>query len=309
MKSLRNITLLATWLAVTLLSSYFWVAFASEVNESPYKSIDQRSEISGKVTDANTGEALVGVDVHIKGTSRGTVTNFDGEYKIDAEPSGVLVFSYLGYETKEVSVENNAMIDVGLAPSSDQLDEIVLTGIRAAQQRAVAIKRLSPVFADAITSEDAGKFPDGNISEALQRVSGVAIQRTRGQGDFVSIRGLGPEFVRGSINGRTLVSATESFNPVLSGGLGSSTGRATNFDVLPSEIIESVEVFKSNAAEHVEGGLAGTVNIKTAKPLKLGKKFGLSAKGSNYEFAGETNPSLSTFGSLVNRTKTFGFVS
>lgn len=268
----------------------------------------QEIEINGVVVD-NNGQPLAGANIVEKGTTKGTTTDIDGKFVFNvANANSVLIVSYLGFKSKEVSLNGKTDLTISLEEDASSLDEVVLTGIRAAQQRAVSIKRTSPVFMDAITSEDAGKLPDRNISEALQRVSGVAIQRTRGQGDFVSIRGLGPEFVRGSINGRTLVSATESFNPVLSGGTGSSTGRATNFDILPSEIIETIEVFKTNAAEHVEGGLAGTVNIKTAKPLKLGNKYGLSARASYYEFAETTNPSFSGFGSWVNDAKTFGFV-
>ena len=262
-------------------------------------------EVSGKVTDEN-GEGLPGVSIRVKGGSVGTTTNFKGDYTINVDENDVLVFSYVGYTTQEVPISGQKRIDVNLQPDVAQLDAITVTGFRASQQRAIAIKRQSSQFVDAISAEDAGKLPDRNVAEALQRVSGVAIQRTRGQGDFISIRGLGPEFARGSINGRTLVSATESFNPVVSGGIGSSTGRATNFDVLPSELIESIEVFKTNAAEHVEGGLAGTVNINTSKPLKTGNKFGANVRAVNYGFAEELSPSLSGFGSWANDAKTFG---
>ena len=263
--------------------------------------------VQGKVTDKN-GDPLPGASIVEKGTTNGTQSDFEGNFTLEVpDDAQILVVSHIGFMTQEILINGQAEINVQLVADATKLDEVVLTGIRAAQQRAIAVKKTSPVVMDVITSEDVGKLPDRNISEALQRVSGVAIQRTRGQGDFVSIRGLGPEFVRGSINGRTLVSATESFNPVLSGGLGSSTGRATNFDVLPSEIIETIEVFKTNAAEHVEGGLAGTVNIKTAKPLKLGNKYGLSARTSYYEFAETNNPSFSGFGSWVNKAETFGF--
>lgn len=274
--------------------------------KEPIEQQPQKKTITGKVTDEN-GESLPGVSIVVKGTTIGTTTDATGNYSLDIpEDANILVFSFVGMLTQEIPIAGQQQINVVLEESSVGIGEVVAVGIRASQMRALAIKRMSPVFLDAITAEDAGKFPDRNISEALQRVPGVAIQRTRGQGDFVSIRGLGPEFVRGSINGRTLVSATESFNPVLSGGVGASTGRATNFDVLPSEIIESVEVQKSNAAEHVEGGLAGTVNIVTSKPLKVGNKIGITARGSYYEFADEMNPSLSGFASMVNDSKTLG---
>ena len=185
------------------------------------------------------------------------------------------------------------------------LDEVLLTGIRASQQRAVAIKRSSIGFVDAITSESAGKLPDANIAEALQRVPGIAIQRTRGQGDFISIRGLGPEFARGSLNGRSLVSASTSRNTILGGGATQGTGRAANFDVLPSDIIETIEVFKTSSADHVEGGIGGSVNIKTVKPIDFGDKYGFNLRGTSF-LGRDLSPSISGYASAVNDDETFG---
>src|SRR5581483_6302512 len=117
--------------------------------------------------------------------------------------------------------------------SQGPLEEVVVTGIRASLESALDTKREATGFVDAINAEDVGKLPDQNIAEALQRVTGVAIQRSRGEGDFISIRGLGPNFVRGTINNRSLVSSTESRDATRSGGFESSTGRETNFDLLP----------------------------------------------------------------------------
>src|SRR6185369_13136227 len=132
------------------------------------------------------------------------------------------------------AVQSNSQ---GGSQSREQLEEVVVTGIRASLDKALDTKRESNGFVDAINAEDVGKLPDMNVAEALQRVTGVQIQRSRGEGDFVSIRGLGPNFVRGEINGRTLVSSTESSYADLNGGGGASTGRETNFDLLPAEII------------------------------------------------------------------------
>ncbi len=128
--------------------------------------------------------------------------------------------------------------------SAEQIEEIVVVGIKASVKQALDIKRENTNFVDAISSEDVGKLPDHNIAEALQRIPSVTIQRERGEGDFVSIRGLGPGFVRGAVNGRTLVSGTESFNSTLNGGAASTTGRATNHDVLPSEVISTLGVYR-----------------------------------------------------------------
>lgn len=187
-------------------------------------------------------------------------------------------------------------------------DEIVVSGIRKSLSDAIDAKRASDSIVDAISAEDVGKLPDRNIAEALQRVPGVAIQRNRGEGDFVSIRGLGPEFVRGSVNGRTIVSATETFNSTLNGGSGSSTGRETNFDVLPSEVIQLMEVSKTASANQIEGGIGGTVNIKTARPLDMNSHVTVSARGTYSDLAKATSPSIAGVASWRNDAHTFGLV-
>ena len=184
--------------------------------------------------------------------------------------------------------------------SQETIEEIVVRGIKKSQMEALAVKKENVNFVDAISAEDVGKLPDRNIAEALQRVPGVAIQRERGEGDFVSIRGLGPDFVRGTINGRTYTSGTESFDSTLNGASAMTTGRATNFDVLPSEIIDTLEVYKSASAEQVEGGIGGVVNVKTARPMDLGNTYGGTLRGQYGDFSKETDPSGSGFFSWTN---------
>ena len=189
------------------------------------------------------------------------------------------------------------------------IEEVVVTGIRQAQAEALGIKRDSVNFVDAISAEEVGKLPDKNIAEALQRVTGVAIQRDRGEGDFVSIRGLGPDFVRGTTNGRTLVSATEAFDSTLSGGFASRTGRATNFDILPSEIIDTLEVVKSPSAEQVEGGIGGVVNVRTTRPLTTGNVVSGTLEGTYRGFTEDVDPSGSMLYSWANPERTLGVLA
>ena len=191
---------------------------------------------------------------------------------------------------------------------NEVLEEIIVKGIRASQERALNVKRDANNFVDAISAEDVGKLPDQNIAEALQRVTGVAIQRNRGEGDFVSIRGLGPDFVRGTINGRSVLSATELRDATIIGGRETTTGRATNFDTLPSELISTLEVIKSPSAKHVEGGIGGIVNIKTARPLQLGNKLAASAEGIYRDFDDDVDPAVSGLYSWKSPTEKFGLL-
>ena len=216
-----------------------------------------------------------------------------------------LVLSYSSAYAQSADNEESATAQAG---EDALLEEIVVTGIRGSLNQSLNIKRESAEFMDVISAEDIGKLPDQNVAEALQRVPGVAIQRSRGEGDFVSMRGLGPEFVRGTLNGRTLVSGTETQTFTRSGNVETSNGRETNFDLLPSELISILEVVKSPAAEHVEGGMGGVVNVKTRRPLDLGQRGAATVSGVYREFNQEFDPSLSALYSWTNADKDLGLL-
>ncbi|MEY2919561.1 MAG: hypothetical protein RL261_866, partial [Pseudomonadota bacterium] len=146
----------------------------------------------------------------------------------------------------------------GFARAADEqpaeLEEIVVTGIRASLEASMDIKRNSFGVVDAITAEDMGNFPDSNLAESLQRITGVSIDRSRGEGSKVTVRGFGPDFNLVTLNGRQM--------PTNSG-----LGRSFDFGDLASEGISSVEVFKSGRADVPTGGIGATINIKTTRPL------------------------------------------
>ncbi|MEL7198370.1 MAG: TonB-dependent receptor plug domain-containing protein [Pseudomonadota bacterium] len=135
----------------------------------------------------------------------------------------------------------------------DEGNAIIVTGFRKSLDDSINLKRNSAAVVDAISAEDAGKFPDQNVAEALQRITGVAIDRAGGEGQSITVRGLGPEFNQVLLNGRTL--ATD--NP----------GREFSFDVLAADIIQTAEVYKTGVAGLQSGGIGSVVNIQTAKPL------------------------------------------
>ncbi len=176
--------------------------------------------------------------------------------------------------------------------SAEQIEEIVVVGIKASVKQALDIKREAASFVDAISSEDVGKLPDQNVAEALQRVPGVAIERSRGEGNFVSIRGLGPQFTRATLNGRTIAT--------------SETGRQFNFDVLAAEAVDGIDVHKSPTASLEEGGIGGTVDIKTVRPLDIGSKAAFSASGYYNDLSEEATPRVSGLYSWTSDDDTFG---
>jgi TonB-dependent receptor len=157
------------------------------------------------------------------------------------------------------------------------LQEVVVTGIRGSLSEAAELKHNSIVILDSISSEDLGKFPDSNVAESLQRIPGVSIDRSDGEGRFVTVRGFGPEFNTVLINGRTFASDNE--------------GREFSFDLLAAELISGADIYKSAVANVPDGGIGATINVKTPRPLDLGGFKGIaSAKGTYEELSEEIEP-------------------
>lgn len=155
-----------------------------------------------------------------------------------------------------------------MAYAQEEPDEIVITGIKASLQAAMDIKRDSAGVVDAISAEDMGKFPDTNLAESLQRITGVSIDRSNGEGSRITVRGFGPEFNMVTLNGRTL--PTGSAYGGSSGADASTRGgnsRAFDFANLASEAVSGVEVYKTGKANIAAGGIGASVNVKTARPL------------------------------------------
>lgn len=155
-----------------------------------------------------------------------------------------------------------------VAPASEDstlIGEVVVVGIRESLRRSVDLKRNADGIIDAITAEDIGDFPDSNLAESLQRITGVSIDRERGEGARVTVRGFGPDFNLVLLNGRQM--------PTSSG-----LGRSFDFGNLASEGISAVEVYKTGQADVPTGGIGATMNIRTTRPLE--------APGMNFTAAG-----------------------
>jgi iron complex outermembrane receptor protein len=189
------------------------------------------------------------------------------------------------------------------ANSSEELETVLVTGIRASLEKSLETKRESTAVVDVLTSEDVGKFPDKNVAEALQRVSGVSISREFGEGERVSIRGTAPNLNRTLLNGHAIATADWFVLDQL------SATRSFNYLMLPTEVIGSTEVYKGSQADIDEGGIGGTVNIKTRNPLDLPSgMFSASLQGSYTELADSTDPQAGALFSWKNSSDTVGLL-
>lgn len=152
---------------------------------------------------------------------------------------------------------------------------IVVTGYRSSLEMAINLKRGSGGITDSIVAEDMAKFPDNNVAEAIQRVSGVAISRDQGEGRSVSVRGLGADFTRVEINGVEAQAATDGLSQ------GVNRGRGFDFNVFPSEIFNRIDVQKTSRADLPEGSLGATVSLATPRPFdRKGPKLAMAVQGS-----------------------------
>jgi len=160
--------------------------------------------------------------------------------------------------------------------SAEEVDTIVVSGIRASYETSMNLKRDGQGVVDGIVAEDIGKFPDTNLAESLQRISGVSINRTAsGEGQQITVRGVGPDFNLVLLNGRQMPAS--NLGP---GGGGTTNSRAYDFSNIASESVSGIEVFKTSRAETPTGGIGATINIKTARPLdKPGLVASVGVKG------------------------------
>jgi len=191
--------------------------------------------------------------------------------------------------------------------AATELDRVEVTGVRASIQKSLVDKRNAVGVVDAIAAEDMGKFPDLNLSESLQRVSGITLERnTGGEGRAINLRGLGPQFTRVEINGMSGMSNNTGGR---SGAGFSEGGRSFNFEIFASELFTKATVYKTSAADLDEGGMAGTVRLETPRPLdQVGTHVSVSALGNYSDKLGQTDPRAAVLFSH-NRDDIFGIAA
>ncbi len=193
--------------------------------------------------------------------------------------------------------------------SGEELDTVIVSGIRASLDKSIEVKRNADARMEVITAEDVGKLPAHNVADALRGLAGVNISSSSAdeggfdEADRVSLRGTSPSLTQTLINGHSVGSA-DWF--VLSQG--NSVGRSVSYTLLPSELVNSVEVNKSSRASLQDGGTTGTINIITRKPFQFDKSVTFEASlGSVYsDQADSYDPQISGLFNYKNDEGTFG---
>lgn len=233
-----------------------------------------QQQVSGTVTDYSTGEALPGVNILLQGTTTGTVTDLSGKYSLSV-PSGdaVLVFSFIGYETQEVTVGNQTNISVGLMPDLTTLSEVVVVGYGTMERKNVT---------GSIVTVDVGevqKTPVPNVVEALRgRVAGLQVTRGSGQpGTDVSFRIRGTNSLGGARGGNVDGAINDANQPILV--VDGVPVPGSNLSEINPDDIESINILKDAAASAIYGssGANGVVLITTKSGKKGATQFNAEA--------------------------------
>ena len=197
------------------------------------------------------------------------------------------------------------------APAKEVVQQVEITGIRASMQQSLNQKRNSESHVEVITAEDVGKLPDKNVADSLQRLPGVTISSagaTEGgfdESDRVSMRGTNPSYTQTLINGHNVASGDWFALDQTSTG---AVGRSVSYTLLPSEVVSSVVVHKASQADLVEGGVVGSVDIITRKPLDFKKPFSMAASlgGVYSSLPKKTDPQANVLLNFKNEASTFG---
>jgi iron complex outermembrane recepter protein len=188
--------------------------------------------------------------------------------------------------------------------ADEPMQKVEVTGIRASMAKSLEVKRNATANVEVITAEDVGKMPDKNLADSLQRLSGVAVRTDYDEAEKVSMRGTNPDMSLILFNGHTV-----SGGDWYVGDQGSSS-RSTSLSLMPSSVLNQAMVYKTSQANIVDGGMAGTINVTTRKPLAAKERIsGVISGGMSYaDLPGKSAPDLNATVNWKNEAGTFGFI-
>ena len=216
----------------------------------------QSGNIKGVISDEN-GLTVPGSTVVIQSLKKGTVTDFNGKYTLVNIPEGnyTITVEYLGYSdlTKDITVKANETVTLNFTLNTEDtnLDEVLITGFGlSGQSRALNTQKNKQNITNIVSTDQVGKFPDANIGDAIKRIPGITMQMDQGEARNVIVRGLSPQLNSVTLNGSRIPSAE-------------SDNRNVQMDLIPSDMIQTIEVNKAATPDMDADALGGSINLIT----------------------------------------------
>lgn len=251
--------------------------------------------VTGEVTDVSKRVPFKGALVSVEGVQRSTSTDERGRFRLTNIPAGshTLIISYVGTADTRVPITVDAdglamgQVAIGaVATEGDSLDEVLIVGQAAAVAGALNQERAADNLMSVLDSDAMGQFPDQNVAESLNRLPGVTVENDQGEGRYVVIRGMDPDLNSTSIN-----------------GVRASTGeprRALQLDVIPSDVLDGLEVSKTLTPDMDGDAIGGSINIKTLSAFSRNGPYVKARAEAGYtELREEFNPKVSVAGSNI----------
>ncbi|HEY1042565.1 MAG TPA: TonB-dependent receptor [Telluria sp.] len=190
------------------------------------------------------------------------------------------------------------------APAEAPVQTVEVSGIRASMAKSLSVKKDATANVEVITAEDVGKMPDKNLADSLQRLAGVAVRTDYDEAEKVAMRGTNPDMTLILFNGHTVSGGDWYFADQL------SSSRSTSLSLMPSSVLNQALVYKTSQANIVDGGLAGTINVTTRKPLAQKERLGgvISAGVAYADLPGKAAPDMQATVNWKNEANTFGVI-
>jgi TonB-dependent receptor len=248
--------------------------------------------VTGEVTDAGNTVVFKGAEVTITELQRSTTTDDRGQFRFSNVPAGTytLVVSYVGAGKKTlpitVSGDGLAIGGITIGSSGAATEEVIVYGQAAALASALNQERSADNLVSALDSDAMGQFPDQNVAESLKRLSGVTVENDQGEGRYVVIRGMDPDLNSTSINGLRAASPEPR--------------RALQLDVIPSDMLDGLEINKTLTADMDGDAIGGAINVKTLSAFsRKGAYIKARAENAYNSLSEDWSPKLSVAGSNI----------
>lgn len=258
-------------------------------------SIAQAQTVTGRVTDATERIPFKGAIVRVDGVQRTASTDDSGRFRLANIPAGdhTLIISYVGAEDTRIpitvpaeGVNLGAVIMGSTLANENYVEEVLVTGQAAAVAGALSQERAADNLVSVLDTDAMGQFPDQNVAESLRRLPGVTVENDQGEGRYVVIRGMDPDLNSTSIN-----------------GVRASTGeprRALQLDVIPSDVLDGLEVSKTLTPDMDGDAIGGSINVKTLSAFSRNGPYVKARVESGYtELREKYNPKISLAGSNI----------